>query len=93
MKHPVVRKVQEMSGIAIPANWDNWSKAVVAAIMGVVLGAGALALAFAPDVARHERLLTEQHETILALSAAMADMKSDVAVTRAIVERLEKRNP
>lgn len=84
-----------MAGITVPAGfaWNDWSKAIVTAVIGVTLGAGAMALAFAPDVARHERLLTEQHETIRALSTAMADMKSDVAVTRAVVERMEKRNP
>lgn len=70
--------------------WADWNKALIAAVLGVVLGAGALALAVQPMVHKHESMLVEQAAIIDRLRDDASQVKEDVAVIRAVVERMER---
>jgi len=69
--------------------WESWSKPVAAAVVGMILGAGSLALAITPMVEQHEKQIADQAAEIRVLSEKVHKIGEDVAVTRAVVERIE----
>jgi len=79
------------TGQRASAWWETWSKAIAAAAVGVIIGAGSLALAIAPMVNQHEKQIANQAVQIIVLSDKVNSVAENVAVTRAVVERLEKR--
>jgi len=67
--------------------WADWSKAIIAAVLGAIFGAGATAYALKPMVDNHEVVLVERGAQIEKLRDDLSKVKEDVSAIRAVVER------